>query len=56
MMMWVGMKTESVYSLMFGRLVYGLGGESVYIALGAVLAAWFRGKEISFANVHLTIE
>jgi len=39
-----------------GRLVFGLGAESLIVAVTTALAAWFRGKELSFAfGVNLTI-
>ena len=48
---WIGVMTESVYGMLLGRLVYGLGGESLNIAISSILSIWFRGKEIAFANV-----
>jgi len=39
-----------------GRLVFGLGAESLIVAVTTALAKWFRGKELSFAfGVNLTI-
>ena len=39
-----------------GRLVFGLGAESLIVAVTAALAKWFRGKELSFAfGLNLTI-
>jgi MFS family permease len=39
-----------------GRLVFGLGAESLIVAVTAALAKWFRGKELSFAmGINLTI-
>jgi MFS family permease len=39
-----------------GRLVFGLGAESLIVAVTVALAKWFRGKELSFAfGVNLTI-
>jgi len=39
-----------------GRLVFGLGAESLIVAITTALAKWFRGKELSFAfGVNLTI-
>ncbi len=32
-----------------GRLVFGLGAESMIVAVTTALAKWFRGKELSFA-------
>lgn len=39
-----------------GRLVFGMGAESLIVAVTTLLAKWFRGKELSFAfGVNLTI-
>lgn len=39
-----------------GRLVFGLGSESLIVAITTVLAKWFKGKELSFAfGINLTI-
>jgi MFS family permease len=39
-----------------GRLIFGLGAESMIVAVTASVARWFRGKEFSFAfGINLTI-
>jgi len=39
-----------------GRLVFGLGAESLIVSVTTALARWFKGKELSFAfGVNLTI-
>ena len=39
-----------------GRLVFGMGAESLTVSVTTLLAKWFRGKELSFAfGVNLTI-
>jgi MFS family permease len=39
-----------------GRLIFGLGAESLIVAVTTVLARWFKGKELSFAfGINLTI-
>jgi len=39
-----------------GRLVFGMGAESLIVSVTTLLAKWFRGKELSFAfGVNLTI-
>jgi MFS family permease len=39
-----------------GRLVFGMGAESLGVAATTALAKWFKGKELSFAfGVNLTI-
>jgi len=39
-----------------GRLVFGMGAESLIVAVTTALAKWFKGKELSFAfGINLTI-
>jgi len=39
-----------------GRLIFGMGAESLIVAVTCAIAKWFRGKELSFAfGVNLTI-
>jgi MFS family permease len=39
-----------------GRLVFGLGAESLIVAVTTAIAQWFKGKELSFAfGMNLTI-
>ncbi len=39
-----------------GRLIFGMGAESLIVAVTTALAKWFRGKELSFAfGINLTI-
>lgn len=39
-----------------GRLLFGIGAESLIVAVTTAIAKWFRGKELSFAfGVNLTI-
>jgi MFS family permease len=39
-----------------GRLIFGLGAESMIVAVTTAIARWFRGKELSFAfGINLTI-
>ncbi|MFZ1731502.1 MAG: MFS transporter [Bacteroidota bacterium] len=39
-----------------GRLIFGLGAESLIVAVTTSLARWFKGKELSFAfGLNLTI-
>jgi MFS family permease len=39
-----------------GRLIFGLGAESMIVAITTILARWFKGKELSFAfGINLTI-
>jgi MFS family permease len=48
--------TASFPVMAAGRLVFGLGAESMIVGVTTALAAWFKGKELSFAfGVNLTI-
>lgn len=39
-----------------GRLIFGIGAESLIVAVTCAIARWFKGKELSFAfGVNLTI-
>jgi MFS family permease len=39
-----------------GRLIFGMGAESLIVAVTTALAKWFKGKELSFAfGINLTI-
>ena len=39
-----------------GRLIFGLGAESLIVAITTILARWFKSKELSFAfGINLTI-
>jgi MFS family permease len=39
-----------------GRLVFGIGAESLIVSVTTAIARWFKGKELSFAfGVNLTI-
>jgi len=39
-----------------GRLIFGLGAESMIVAITTIIARWFKGKQLSFAfGLNLTI-
>lgn len=42
-------KGALVASMSAGRLIFGLGAESLIVAVTTAVAKWFRGKELSFA-------
>ena len=57
---WIGavitVATSNFYVMAAGRLVFGLGAESLIVSVTTALAKWFKGKELSFAfGVNLTI-
>jgi MFS family permease len=42
--------------MLLGRLIYGVGAESILVVNNKVLARWFKGKELAFAyGMNLTI-
>lgn len=45
----LGLSMKSWPVMLLGRVVYGFGGESLGVANSAVLAEWFKGKELAFA-------
>ncbi len=52
----VTMSTGSLTVMATGRLMFGLGAESLIVAVTTAIAKWFRGKELSFAfGVNLTL-
>jgi len=45
-----------LWLMCIGRLIFGMGAESLNVAVTAALARWFKGKELSFAfGINLTI-
>jgi MFS family permease len=52
----VTVATGDFYVMAAGRLIFGLGSESLIVAVTTALARWFRGKELSFAfGLNLTL-
>ena len=52
----VTVATSSLYVMAAGRLIFGLGAESLIVAVTTTVARWFKGKELSFAfGLNLTI-
>ncbi len=48
--------TGEFWIMAAGRLVFGIGAESLIVSVTAAIARWFKGKELSFAfGVNLTI-
>jgi len=46
----------NIYMMATGRLIFGLGAESMIVAITTVIARWFKGKELSFAfGLNLTV-
>ena len=48
--------TSSLAMMATGRLIFGLGAESLIVSVTTAIAKWFKGRELSFAfGVNLTI-
>jgi MFS family permease len=48
--------TGNIWVMASGRLIFGLGAESMIVAVTTVIARWFKGKELSFAfGLNLTV-
>jgi len=48
--------TGSIWMMAAGRLLFGLGAESMIVAITTIIARWFKGKELSFAfGLNLTV-
>lgn len=48
--------TGNIYVMSTGRLVFGLGAESMIVATTTIIARWFKGKELSLAfGLNLTL-
>lgn len=46
----------NLITMAIGRLIFGLGAESLIVSITTTLAKWFKGKELSFAfGLNLTI-
>jgi MFS family permease len=42
--------------MLIGRVVFGLGGESMTVAQSTIISLWFKGKELNFAmGLNLSI-
>ena len=48
--------TGELWIMASGRLIFGLGAESMIVAITTIIARWFKGKELSFAfGLNLTV-
>jgi MFS family permease len=46
----------NIFLMATGRLIFGLGAESMIVAITTVIAQWFKGKQLSFAfGLNLTV-
>ena len=48
--------TGNLWVMSSGRLIFGLGAESMIVAVTTIIARWFKSKELSFAfGLNLTV-
>ena len=45
----IGCTVKSFSLMLFGRFLFGLGGESLMVSIVSLLSSWFEGKELAFA-------
>ena len=50
-LLYIGVSANNPTWMIFGRFVFGLGGESLSVTIGILLVSWFKGKELSFSQV-----
>lgn len=41
--------SNSYDEMLAGRVVFGMGGESMQVAQSSIISVWFKGKELAFA-------
>lgn len=46
---WLGIVSGNFSTVVVGRTIYGLGGESVFVGVDILVTKWFQGAEIGFA-------
>jgi MFS family permease len=52
----LGLSLKSWPLMYVGRIIFGMGGESLSVGNSALLSAWFEGKELAFAfGLNLSI-
>lgn len=48
--------SSQLFFMAAGRLIFGMGAESMIVAITTIIARWFKGKELSFAfGLNLTV-
>jgi MFS family permease len=51
----INVLSAKLWVMALGRLIFGMGAESLIVAVTTALAVWFKGKELSFAfGLNLT--
>lgn len=52
----LGCSVTSIHLMLFGRFIFGLGGECLGVAQSALLVSWFKGTELAFAlGINLSV-
>eukprot|EP00842_Homolaphlyctis_polyrhiza_P003054 jgi/Hompol1/374/HPOL_000232-RA len=52
----IGVTTQSTLTIHIGRILFGIGGESLAVVQTRITATWFRGSEIALAlGVNLSV-
>lgn len=52
----IGAYKKIYWVMLAGRVIFGLGGESMSVAQSAIVSIWFKGKELAFAlGVNLSL-
>ncbi|KAJ1533217.1 hypothetical protein HK405_000618, partial [Cladochytrium tenue] len=52
----VGVQTKTYWVMHVGRIIFGVGGESLSVAQTRMTTKWFKGKELAFAlGVNLSV-
>lgn len=47
---------RDIYTIYIGRVIFGMGSESLVVCQSAILARWFKGKELAMAfGISLTL-
>ena len=54
--LYMGTVTHSATFMIFGRFVFGLGGEALGVTLSILLVNWFKGNELSFSQVAALVQ
>merc|ERR1711988_509018 len=56
MIFMLGGYQQSYHEMIAGRVVFGVGGESMQVAQSSIISVWFKGKELAFAlGLNLSI-
>ena len=45
----IGCSIKDFNMILFGRFIFGLGGESLMVSIVTLLTSWFEGKELAFS-------